>query len=444
MAETPATFDSFFGAAEAISASGDAPSWLTDLRNQASTRLTGLELPNPRQEAWKYSNLPRALRKLASLPVPANDLELSEDLLPPRFAKESLRLVFVNGAFDAGLSDRPDLEDAIHLGPLSELLEEDDDLGSLLGQVARADDQTLTALNDQRFQDGLLLQVAAGKALTQPIELLHLTGCTANRSKDQHPRLLILLNAQAEAQVIERHWGLDNSPQFVNQVSEIKLAQGAQLTHLRLQQEGLSTLHLASQHIQVARDARYRSFSLVSGGAFSRQEVRVNLEGQGAEVDLDGVYMLRGDQHGDIHTTIEHQVPHTAAREVFRGVLDGDSQAAFQGKLVVHPDAQKTDGRMLNKTLLLSDRAQIKTKPELEIFADDVQCAHGATTGEIDEDALFYLRSRGIGDEKARALLVQAFLAETIEASLTEGWADKVKQVLDHWMEVQDAPLAAE
>ena len=453
MAETPLTFNNFLGSADPRALIGATRPWLTKFRQAARDQLETLGLPTPSQEAWKYSNLPRALRALAAAaegdaPLTVSPEAVSPEALPPRLRTDSRRLVFVNGVFNAELSDQPDEAEGLTLRPLSALLtqdgEPDDDLAENLGTVAEGEDQALYALNSERFQDGLLLEIGAQTSLSQTIEVLHLNGRSSEDRTAAHPRLLVLLADQAQAELIEQHWGLDDGQYLVNQVAEIRLGQAAKLTHLRLQQDGFGALHLANQHVELGRNASYRSFNLVTGAAFSRQEIRLRLIGEGAEVDLNGIYMLRGKQHADIHTTIDHRVPHTTAREVFRGVLDDEALAAFQGKIAVGRQAQKTDGRMLNKTLLLSDRAQIKTKPELEIFADDVQCAHGATTGEIDEDALFYLRSRGIGEERARALMVQAFLAETIEESLAEDLATQVKSYLDLWMQAQDTPLAAE
>jgi len=216
--------------------------------------------------------------------------------------------------------------------------------------------------------------------------------------------------------VIEHHVSLGGGATFANSATEIELGDGALLHHYKMQAEGPEAFNLGTLHASVGRNAHYDGFGMSLGARLSRNEVAVRLDGEGARCHLNGAYMMRGRQHCDNTTVIEHVVPHTSCREVFKGVLDDEARAVFQGRIVVHPDAQQSDGHQLSKAMLLSEKAEIDAKPELEIYADDVKCSHGATAGDLDHEALFYLRSRGLPEARARNLLIEAFLTESVEA----------------------------
>ena len=248
------------------------------------------------------------------------------------------------------------------------------------------------------------------------------------------PRNLIVLEKGAEATVVKHHVALGVGAYFANAVTEIDIGPGARLHHYEVQAEALEATHLSTVHARIARDATYDSFNLSIGGRLSRNEVSVRLEGEGAHCGLNGAFLMRGSEHCDNTTVIDHLVPHTTCREVFKGVLDDESRAVFQGRIVVHEDAQHTDGHQLCKTLLLSTGAEIDAKPELEIYADDVKCSHGATTGQMDETALFYLRSRGVPEALARNLLVQSFLGEAFEEIQSEEIRQAFTDQAVHWL----------
>ncbi|WP_162906893.1 Fe-S cluster assembly protein SufD [Algihabitans albus] len=417
---------------------GAAQSWLSELREQAAARFRELGFPTQRHESWKYTPL-KALKDLTFKPAGETGQTASLDRVPTLLTESDspLRATLVGGVFRADLSALDGLPAGATVEPLSALLErEPAALEPWLGQIATDRDQPLLALNTALFDDGLVIRLGKNVVLDSPLELTFL-GPLSEEPTQLHPRVLILLDQGAEATLLEHHFGYGDAPVFHNGVSEIALGENARLTHLKLQSAPSGTFHFATTHVRQERDSSYESFALNHGGALSRLETRVKLIGTGADCHLNGAYLLRDRQHGDITTVIDHQVPHCTSKEVIKGALDDRARGVFQGLIRVAPDAQKSDGRMLNKTLLLSEKAEIDTKPELEIFADDVQCAHGATTGEIDHDAIFYLRSRGLPEARARSLMVESFLTETVEELSDESLRPLVLERIRDWLGTQ-------
>jgi Fe-S cluster assembly protein SufD len=390
--------------------------WLSELRDSGINQFRRRGLPTPRIESWKYTNL-RALEKTAfdTPAAPLSTVALGEvpSLLPQDGSVH--RLVFVEGRFSAEHSRIGDLPPEVSLEPLAQAIQRDPGgLQGYLGRIAHPVGQPLLALNTALMEDGLVLRVGHGAVLSEPVEAVFVGGLSP-QAVAYHPRLLVMLEADSRAVLIEHHAGLGDHPYFANTASEIRLAEGARLDHLKVQVEGPEAYHLATSHVWLDRQATYVSFALAAGAKLSRNEAHVRLEGESARCRLNGAYLMRGTQHCDNTTLIEHLKPETSCREVFKGVLDDRARAVFQGRIVVHRGAQRTDGHQLSKTLLLSNTAEIDAKPELEIYADDVKCSHGATTGDIDQEALFYLRARGIPEARARRLLIKAFLGEALD-----------------------------
>ena len=413
---------------------GTGVPWLGDLREAAIERFGDLGVPTPRVEAWKYTRL-RPLEKTAYRAVGADDAAADAGRLPPLLGGAAgHRLVFVNGRLRPDLSTPGALPDGARIESLRDTLNSDP--GALEGQLGRIgvlDGQPMLALNTALMDDGYVLRVGPGVALQAPVEIVFLGG-TADEPVACHTRNLILLDEGSRATVVEHHVGAGNGAYFANGATEIRLAGAARLAHHKVQAEGPGALHLATVHAEVGADATYDGFCFASGARLSRNEVGVRLVGSGAHCSLTGAYMMRGDQHCDNTTVVEHMVPDTSCRELFKGVLDGKARGVFQGRIVVREDAQRTDGHQTCKTLLLSDRAEIDAKPELEIYADDVKCSHGATVGAIDEDVLFYLRSRGIPEAAARGLLVRSFLAETLHDVKPEPLAEALEKRIAAWL----------
>ncbi|MDH3597329.1 MAG: Fe-S cluster assembly protein SufD [Rhodospirillales bacterium] len=415
--------------------------WLAELREAGLARFASLGLPTPRDESWKYTNL-RPLEKVA-FGTP-NGEAVSIDRLPsllPAGASEN-RLVFVNGHYRADLSTLKSLREGVEIGSLAAGLERSPEtVAEYLGQIAPAGgaageqpgEQPLLALNTALSGDGLMLRLGRGAKVKTPIEVIFI-GAATEQALAYHPRNLIVLEPESQAVVIEHHVSLGGGATFANSATEIELGDGALLHHYKMQAEGPEAFHVSTVHARVGRDAHYDSFGMSLGSRLSRNEVSVRLNGQGANCHLNGAYMVRGKQHCDTTTLVEHLVPRTSCREVFKGVLDDEARAVFQGRIVVHPDAQQSDGHQLSKAMLLSERAEIDIKPELEIYADDVKCSHGATAGDLDHEALFYLRSRGLPEGPARRLLIEAFLTESIEAIAAEDLCPAFLASIADWL----------
>ena len=401
--------------------------WLAALRDTGIARFKALGLPTPKLEAWKYTRL-RPLEDTRYRPVTDADGRATVDLVPSILAagKDRPRLVFVNGRLSDELSSRRGLPKGVRVQCLRDALTADAGwVEKHLAGIGKADSQSLLALNTAMMDSGLVLRVERGVVVEQPIEAVFIGGLTAHPVA-YFPRNLIVLEDGAQATLVTHHAGAGVGAYLANAVTEVEEGRGAKLRHYRVQAESRDATHLTTTHVRVGRDASYENFTLAIGGRLSRNEISVRMEGEGGYCSVNGAYLMRGSEHCDNTTLIEHLVPRTTCREVFKGVLDDESRAVFQGRIVVHKDAQKTDGHQLCKALLLSTGAEIDAKPELEIYADDVKCSHGATTGQLDETALFYLRSRGVPEALARNLLVQSFLGEALD----EITSDEVRQAL--------------
>lgn len=411
--ETTEPFAAQYGALKA-SLPGHDVRWLAGLRDGAMARFAKSGLPTQRLESWKYTSL-AALSGIdfqapgAVAPPPPAGLPAS------LLANGGPRLVFVNGRIDAGLSRLDDLPDGLSMVPLSATIEgAPGSIESHLGRIGEDMAQPMSALNTAFASEGYVVRVDPGVQIEAPIEMVFLGGLS-EVAVAYHPRNLVLVGAGAGIDIVEHHVGAGAAAYLANGVFEARVDAGGRLAHIKVQDEGPDAFHLWTGHVRLAKDARFEGFCLALGARLSRCETTILLEGEGAHAGLAGAYLMRGRQHCDTTTVVEHRVPNTTCKEVFKGVLDDHARAVFQGRLLVARGAQHTDAHQLSKTLLLSDNAEIDAKPELEIYADDVKCSHGATSGQIDETALFYLRSRGIPDVQARALLIQAFLGEATD-----------------------------
>jgi Fe-S cluster assembly protein SufD len=410
--------ESFLRSFERFSANGGAaaPEAVRTLRLSAITRFETLGFPTTRNEDWHFTSVsPIADSRFAPLMVPSGTVSASQ-LRPFHFAESDWHtLVFVNGRFDAALSRCRTLPDGVRVLPLAQAF---DELPILieqhLGQIASFDAHTFTALNTAFINDGAVVHVAKDIEVARPIHLLFVSNAEATQGA-AHPRNLIVLDAHAKATVIESYAGLADGEYFVNAVTEASIADGATLTHLKLQRESAHAFHVGTLDVRQARDSHLFSFSFAIGAALSRTNIYTALRGEGCGATLNGLYLGDHDQHIDHQTRIEHFAPNCYSRELYKGILDDAAHGVFNGKVYVHSEAQKTDGKQTNNTLLLSEKARIDTKPQLEIFADDVKCTHGATVGRLDDTSLFYMKSRGINARTARELLTYAFAADVLE-----------------------------
>jgi len=397
-------------------AEADGPRWLARLRREGAEAFARQGFPTARNEDWHYTSTSAiAEAGYVSTVGPTGEV-LPEQLRAFTFGQAAWPLVvFVNGRFDERLSRLDRLPDGVRVLPMARAMREQPDvLERMLGTVARAGSHPFVALNQAVFADGALVVVKKEMEADAPVHLLFLSDATAARTA-AHARVLVCAERHSKLTVIETHASTAEAPYLTNAVTEVDVADGATVTHLKVQRESTRAFHVAHVEARQGRDSHFVQFSFAQGAKLSRANVYTRLGGEGCGATLNGLYAVGGDQHCDHQTRIEHVEPNCYSRELYKGVLDGRSHGVFNGKVYVHPAAQKTDGKQTNNTLLLSDEARIDTKPQLEIFADDVKCTHGATVGRLDQTSLFYMKSRGIGDELARKLLTYAFAADVLE-----------------------------
>jgi len=402
--------------ANASAASG-APATLKDLRSAGADAFARLGFPSTRSEDWAYTNVSAIAHRSFTIATDRAPSELTDGSRLEAFSFGSAwpMLVFLNGRFTPSLSSHEALPEGVRVMTLAQAaVNEPELLQRHLGSAAPADRDGFTALNAAFAGEGTLIHVAKEMVTEVPVHLLHVTDADG-ADVMSNPRHVIIVERQAKASVIESFVSLDDVSYFTNTVTEVILEDGATLHHSRVQRESLSAFHVGTIEARQGRDSHFIQFSFQTGAQLSRSNVYTVLNGDGCGTTLNGIYMLDGAQHGDHQTRVEHVAPNCFSREMYKGLLDGKSHGVFNGKVYVHPEAQKTDGKQTNNTLLLSAEAQIDTKPQLEIYADDVKCTHGATVGRMDETALFYLKSRGVGSVLAKQLLMYAFAADVIE-----------------------------
>jgi Fe-S cluster assembly protein SufD len=411
---------------------GAGTGWIDELRRDAIDRFAEAGLPDRRLEAWKFTGLAN-LEKHAFTPGQAATATVAR--LPAIVAPENCaaRLVFIDGRLAHEESQFPHPGAGVTITTLAAALNENPKL--LEGKISTTKDAAgaLWDLNAAFMADGAVIRLDEGTKVDAPIALCFVA--TGGKVDTAHLRNLIILGERAQAQIIETYVdsGDSEAPCFTNTVSDAALGKGATLTHVRIQAQGAETIHTGRAVVDIAAGAEYNSFALALGGRISRQETDAAFSGPGGKARLYGAYLGRARQHIDHTTRIDHAHPDCVTEESFRGVLDGRAHGVFQGLIRVAPHAVGTDARQKNQALLLSDHAVADTKPELEILADDVKCAHGATVGDIDTDALFYMMSRGIPETAARGLLIAGFIGELIDGFGDAGMAGHLHEWVAHW-----------
>jgi Fe-S cluster assembly protein SufD len=367
-----------------------------DLRRAARERFEELGFPTRKNEEWKYTSVARIARTPFE---PGSGLAEPPAGIDPLPDLACHRLVFVNGRYRKELSS----PDGIETGGLEAA-------AGHLARYANYSSHPFVALNTASLEDAAFVRIPAGKVLEKPLYLLFIAVGERTMS---NPRALILAGAGAQAHIIEAYAG--QGEYFTNAVTELALGEGAVVDHYKLQRESAGASHIATLQVHQERASVFTSHSVSLGGALVRNDINSAMAGEGCECTLNGLYLASGEQHVDNHTVLDHAKPHCASREYYRGILSGHATGVFNGKIIVRKDAQKTDAIQSNKNLLLSPDASINTKPQLEIYADDVRCTHGATVGQLDAEALFYLMSRGIGRDEARRTLTVAFASDVLD-----------------------------
>lgn len=383
------------------------------LRETGRARWNEVGLPGSHDEEWRFTPVAPMGKVEWGAAATAPDLDpaaLADVAIDPSWRTVTL----VDGRFDPARSRLDGVSSEVTVLPLrGAIAAQHPVVLDLLGRTAGPDETPFTALSLARFEDGVFIEVPAGVVLDQPIHLLHLSTAAAHDAL-LSPRALIVVGADAAATVIESYRSLTEEPHVTNTVVEVHLDRNARLEQIRIQRENEATWHIGFTQVDQQRDSHYRAFALSMGGRLARHNIHTRHHGTGVETLLYGLYLTRGTQLADTHSAIFHDQPHCNSWEVYKGVLADESRAVFNGKVLVDAIAQKTDAKQTNRNLLLSDKAKVDTKPQLEIFADDVKCTHGATVGKLNEQQRYYLKSRGIGGRKAEQLLIWAFAAEVI------------------------------
>jgi Fe-S cluster assembly protein SufD len=395
---------------------GGEPLDLARVRGEAWNRFLSLGFPTPREEEWRFTSVAPIADGHFSL-APSTAVATNIDVASTRLPGAIAELVFVNGRFAQSLSRQGSLPGSSRVQSLAHPLAHDGRW--VTSHVARVpapfERHPFFALNTAFFEDGAFVEVSAGTVLEGPIHLLFVTTASANdRSWMAHPRIVVVLGENSQASVIETYAGTAGQRYFTNSVTELVVGENAVLDHYKRQYESAQACHVGVIHLQAARSATCSSHSISVGGALVRNDVVATLNGEGVECMLNGLYLADAHRLVDHHTTIDHARPHCDSREVYKGILAEHARGVFNGKIIVRPDAQKTDAKQTNRALLLSEDALVNTKPQLEIFANDVKCTHGAAVGQLDDESLFYLRSRGLSHSEARQILIHAFAADVL------------------------------
>jgi Fe-S cluster assembly protein SufD len=402
-------------------------SWLNERRAHALERANALSVPTTRDEEWRFTDISQLIKTsfqpIASSSPPA--LSAISAFLAPEAA---LRLVFVDGVFAPVLSSAKGLPDSVVVTPLALAFgTQAAAIEPNLARHAAFENDVFTALNTAYLRDGAYVHVAKDRKCPAPVQLLYIS---TQKEAAVYPRCLVVAEAGAECTVIEDYVTLTDAAYFNNAVTEIVAGEGARVTHVRLQREAAGAFHIANCAVVLAKDAYYASHAISLGARLSRLNLNVLQQGEGVEVKLDGLALISGRQLADSHTLMDHARPHGKCQQLHKCIVGGAAHAVFNGKILVRPSAQLTDSAQQTRTLLLSDKARVDAKPQLEIFADDVKCAHGAAIGQIDTEQLFYLQSRGLATESARNLLTYAFAAEVVDRIPVPSLVERLEKVV--------------
>ena len=419
------------------------PKWLLPIRKAGLARFGELGLPTLQDEDWRFTNIAPIARLPFKPALETTDGVSADALKDLAFARlPGARLVFLNGHYAPALSSAGHLPVGAKAGSLAAALKSDATLlEKHLGRYALNADNGFTALNQAFFLDGGFVHVAAGTVVAEPIQLVYVSTAKPPGATN-HPRNLVIAEANSKVTILESYVSLGGAGYFTNAVTELFAGDSARLEFVKFQDEAADAFHMAAFHAELGRASNVAVHSFALGARLSRNNIRAKLAGEGLECILNGLYLTRGEQLADHHMIVEHAQPHCASHEYFNGILDDKSKGVFHGRILVQPIAQKTDAKQTNKNLLLSDDATADTKPQLEIYADDVKCTHGATIGQIEENALFYLRSRGIGPETARRMLIHAFAGEIIERIKHEPAREELDKLV--WERLEANPHLAE
>ena len=418
-------------------AAGQNRKWLRELRRRAFSRFCDVGFPTTHDEDWRFTNTSplTGTRFVLAEPGKVTSEAISSFQLP----NAACRLVFVDGHFSRELSTLSNVPKKIKVGGLAETIAQDPgQLESYLGRFLNIERDAFSALNTAFLADGAFVHISRGVVVDKPIHILFVS--TAGKMQTMnHPRNLFVAEEESEVTLVEDYISLDEGVSFSNAVTELVAKESAVVAHYMVEREHKSAFNVSTLRIEQEKSANVASHSVLLGGGLVRNNVHPVLDGEGAECLINGLFVGNGRQHLDNYMLVEHGKPHCNSRQFYNGILDDRAHGVFHGRIIVHKDAQKTDAKQTNRNLLLSDDAQIDTKPQLEIYADDVKCTHGATIGQIEESALFYLRSRGIDEASARKLLLLAFANECLDRMQQEPVRNYVESLIGQYL----VPIAA-
>lgn len=408
--------------------------WLAQLRNSAISSFNQTGFPSGKDEDWRLTSVKPIVETSFKPAIRYERDGLSPESLKPFYVFNNYvpcRLVFINGNFSPEFSSVNQLPDSVQAGSIAGVLLRNPDIikpylgKNMYGSCRHA----FAALNTAFFSDGAFVYVPRTAAPENPIHLLFVA-VPGSKSIVSYPRVLVVLESGAKATIVESYAGLSNTVYFTNAVTEILIGENSVVEHYKLQEEDGNGFHVAAMEVTVGDNSNFVSHSVSFGGALVRNDLNVTLAAEGAECTLNGLYVTAGRQHVDNHTSIVHAAPHTTSRELYKGLLNDSSRAIFNGAIVVEPGAQKTNALQVNKNLLLSEESLVSTKPELRIYANDVKCRHGATIGQLSQDALFYLRSRGLDLKSARETLIYAFANEMLNRMALRAVVARIEKLL--------------
>jgi len=410
---------------------------IAEARQRAFEAYERVGLPHRRIEDWKYTDLRVLMRDVLPLAAAPDAAALTRAAaaLKLHAIEGARRLVLVDGVFAPNLSETGGLEKGLAIRTLREVLEAGD--ARLQAQLLGPENpDTMVALNSAMMTDGVVIEVADGAALTQPLHIVHVASGAAPSA--MFTRSLLRLGKAASATLVESYIAAASAKTYqVHDSLIVSIGDGARLDHVRLVEDSREAFNITSSQVTLGAKAHFNTFGLTSGSNVSRYQATIAFAGEGSRVETNGVNLLNGRQHADSTLFLDHAVPNCGSREIFRSVVDDRGHSVFQGRIIVRPHAQKTDAKMMTRALLLSDEAEADNKPELEIFADDVTCGHGATTGALDESLLFYLRARGLPEKEAQSLLIQAFVGEAIESIVNDGMRELAVTAAQRWLEAR-------
>jgi Fe-S cluster assembly protein SufD len=410
------------------------------IRREAMHRFIDLGFPTTRQEEWRFLNISPIIKN-SFYPILHYELNgVTKNDIQPYTLDDALQLVFIDGMFSPELSDIGLIPAGMVAGNLGEMLKKyPETIKSYINHLVIADENAFTALNTAFLLDGAFISVPQGAILENPIQLLFIA---SNREQvyAAQPRNIIVAGIDSQFKIVETYIGLAKNTYLTNTVTEIALGDNSVVEHDRFQGEGINAYHIGTTRVQMNAASHYTSNVISLGGSIVRSNITALFDAEGSECTLNGLSLGRGTQVVDHHTVIDHTMPHCSSHELYKSILDGESKGIFNGKVFVRKDAQKTDAKQTNRTLLLSDDATINTKPQLEIFADDVKCTHGATIGQLDDEQIFYLRSRGIDLEAARDILTSAFASDVVGRITIEPFRQQVDRLIHNWLNKNHIP----